>query len=157
MKNWKNILSAIAVVAAMVATLYGTGALADTGTTAHNAQHAGTMPTPVKDVNVGGLPIFVSFAYTSFTPDAIGDVDTVAGFVPDYVYMIDDADTNGAYISCEWFRGMADGSALITADNGDRTYTASDGITVSSGHITISTACTVDEGSVKGWALRFSK
>jgi hypothetical protein len=157
MKNWKKYLSILGILAVMAGVAWAPFAFADTVTVS-------TVDPPAKDSLVGGLPIYMTFTGTwpaTFTGAATANITTVPGFIPDFVYIETDMDTSGNYIDCKWGTGMATASAHADGTTGTRSYTATQGITVSSGKISVTSAssaagaCQKASAAFRGWAARY--
>ena len=112
---------------------------------------------------VGGLSLVITLTGTSTSGPADVTWDTPDNFDPDYVVCIDELD--GEPNRYEWFRGMANESAILT--------TGSDGVMAyeseaagaggcgfdvdTAGTIVIDAACQTASESYSCWAFRYSQ
>lgn len=128
------------------------------GTFAFAADHTIT-PVAGKSVNVGGLPIFITFQSDNVgTADSV-KIDAPAGFIPDVIFGHVASTTSNENIGCEWHKGMGDGTGIVIVNGGDRVYTAAAAVDLDNVNFNFSfgAECHTDAKPFKGWAARYAQ
>lgn len=112
--------------------------------------------TPTVKAEVSGQPIFVPFSFTAYSNNGAANINMPANFVADYVIVYPDHDDTNPD-AFEWFTSLGAGKAILnTGSTGVKTQVSSNGITVTSGRITLGTSVITENNmAVTGYGVRY--
>lgn len=112
-------------------------------------------------VDVGGVPICIVFSGTSAGTAADATVTTRPGFIPDFIYLIEDGTDLTSTDIYTWFYGMGNG-AIKDDDGAENLYVSSAGSGCwfdisTAGQVIIDAACQQNSGKYGGIMCRYSQ